>query len=215
MTVTLEQAQRLVKVATGDEWGDGMIVTDMGVGIAEPGYGYDETPWVAGDWNEKTKYVDGERIVTDNTPKRLGDALERLGIETLWLDEWTTCGNCGKAIRTQPDSYSWQPYYMVVNECEISCRDCIESSWDADFLEEHNMLNNPRMAVHQWVSDTQLTEWGFSRHNGIFENGWHPGQTDDPVKIFDAIRDENPSADVVFRIDENSQFYMRFTAWVK
>ena len=46
-----EAAGRLIKVATGEEYGDGEVVTALAIGYAEPGYGTDETVVVLGNWN--------------------------------------------------------------------------------------------------------------------------------------------------------------------
>lgn len=212
-----DSAKRLIKVATGDEYGNSYTVTDMGIGISEPGYGDKDTFWVAGNWNDRTKYVDGERIVTDNTPSRLATALERIGVELLWLDEWMTCTQCFQAIRNQADSYSWTPHYLTgEDDYEPYCLDCFDQYYSDDDsgLRDFDYVDNPRRAVPDSISDAQLKGWGWESYNGTYENGWHPGQTDDPTEIFEAIKSAMPEHEVVFRYSP-SQFYVSFTAWIK
>ena len=60
-----------------------------------------------------------------------------------------------------------------------------------------------------------LEGWGWAPHNGVFESGFHPGMTNSPREILGAIRAKEPNVSVVFRLDETSQFYIRFTAWTK
>ena len=72
-----DRARRLIEAATGDEWGDGLTVTDIGVGNAEPGY--DEPGvWVMGDWNPKRWPRDDDAPLTaaESVGPRLARALE-------------------------------------------------------------------------------------------------------------------------------------------
>lgn len=220
MINNMDAACRLIKAATGEEYGDGDRVTDIGRGIAEPGYGGSDVVWVMGNWNPKRYPRDGEPPLTkeENIGPRLANALERIGVELLWLDEWMTCGHCYKAIRCEPNSYSWQPYYVDDGECcDRMCLDCFAEFYsDSDQgLRDFGFINDPQRAVpDSLATDAQLGQWGYERHNGVFENGWY-GREDDPEAVFNAIQERNPSADVVFRIDQNQQFCLRFTAWVK
>src|SRR5262245_46685287 len=57
-------------------------------------------------------------------PTELSDILERMGFAVEWSDEWTTCDDCGKALRMQPTGYDWQPAYTTPDECTMLCREC-------------------------------------------------------------------------------------------
>ena len=98
-------------------------------GIAEPGYS--DTLAVAANWNEPNndpnsydmkhpKYYEKRRRTS-----KLGRLFENMGYELLWSDEWIGCNDCGKAVRTIADSYSWEPYFTILNDCEIVCHDCL------------------------------------------------------------------------------------------
>jgi len=93
-------------------------------GYAEPGYTDPECGLIAtGNWNEITEYKDGQRSVISDLPARLGRLFEKMGIETEWSDEWASCSDCGKLVRTEPDSYSWKPSYTL-GEGELLCHEC-------------------------------------------------------------------------------------------
>ncbi len=66
------------------------------VGLAgeygEPGYSNPKRGILFANWNKFCCEVT--------------DLLERAGYEIERSDEWTTCGNCGVALRTSPDRYS-------------------------------------------------------------------------------------------------------------
>jgi len=140
------------------------------------------------------------------------DVERELETTLVYTDEYTTCDDCGKIVRTAPDSYGWQPDFYV-GDGFIACGECFDAITDYQeaYLEER--INNPKNAVNGMLSDTQLENLGFEKLEGGYESGWHPGQTDDPTEIFDIISDRYE--EVLFTIDEVSQFYIRFGVWVR
>lgn len=196
MLDVLESAQRLVKAGTGEPYGDGMTVMNIGKGTE-----YDnEKVWVTGNWN-------GE------LGGRLFKALDRIGVDAEWYDEYDQCFDCLKLLRAKPDSYMWQPQYLRTEECECVCFECLDLS-DDSVLEEFGYIDNFDKAVPDKLGE-KLDSWGWAPFNGTYESGWHPGQDDQPDVIFDKIKEKSPELSIVFRLDEVSQFYIRFTAWVK
>jgi hypothetical protein len=196
MLDVMEAAQRLVKVVTGETYGDGEIVMDIGKGTERDS----DKVWVTGNWNKPM----GDRLF---------NALERIGVEAEWYDSVEKCYDCGKLMESQPTHYGWQPSYLMDAECQYVCFDCLDTSND-EILEEFNYIDNAEKAIPD-VLGKHLETWGWAPYNGVFENGWHPGQTDNPRLIFDKIKEKEPNLSVVFRLDETSQFYIRFTAWTK
>lgn len=82
---------------------------------AEPGYTDPECGIIAtGNWNS---------VDEDDMPERLSELLERLGVSCEWSDEWSSCGGCGKLVRTEPDCYDWEPSYHI-SDSDIYCREC-------------------------------------------------------------------------------------------
>jgi hypothetical protein len=84
-------------------------------------------------------------------------------------------------------------------------------------------INDPHSCI-TWCDATHVEALGFVKWEPAdphtYESGWHPGQDADPQAIFDAIieryaEDGKPTPDVVFFLDESSQFYIRFSAYVR
>lgn len=214
---TMELASRLVEIATGEPWGDGCVVTDIIHGYASPRYGLRDATIVLGNWNTRDKYDPTREtpLTKDETlPARLARVLERVGAEVEWLDEWTSCSECYRAIRTKPDSYGWKPEFAWLGDCDIVCSACLLEDV-AGSIDAGGYVNDPTRAI-TWCSDAELeragwTQWAPDR---ILENGWHPGQDDDPAKVLEEIRRET-SADVVFRIQDAGQFDVKFRAYTR
>lgn len=195
---TLEAAQRLVKVVCGEPHGDGNLVMDVGKGTERD----PDQVWVTGNWN------------VEPYGSRLFDALERIDVEANWFDMHDKCADCGKLMETTPSWAGWQAGYLHVPDAsELVCFDCLDTDTD-DVLDEFRITDNPGTAVPD-VLGRHLEGWGWAPFNGVFESGWHPGQTDDTRKVFRRIKGEYPNLSVVFRLDETSMFYIRWTAWTK
>lgn len=214
---TLDLASRLIEIATGERWGDGLTVTDVIVGCAEPGYSMaDDAVIVLGDWNPKRYPRDDDEPLKKNETigPRLARALERIGAETFWLDEWTRCDECYRAIRTEADSYRWKPSYAWQSECERVCRECLLADIGSA-IDAGNYINNADNAV-TWTNLATLEQNGWTQwapndpHE--YQNGWHPGQDDDPRDVLATILADDPTAEVVFLISDVGQFDLRFVA---
>jgi len=159
---------------------------------AEPGYSNPDGLILFGNWNEFSRDA--------------GDLLERAGYELEWEDEWTLCGDCGKAIRTSPDCYQWTPYYHIFNDCEVVCLDCID--WKG-YLE--SIENNPRSCC---LPQCNPEEYGYRQYNGTYENGLHMGMNDNPNKILKELQDKG-FKHIIFRLAASSQFYIEFEVYHK
>jgi len=182
----------------------------------EPGYGSSTTTGVIlGNY-----WCRCDRVLKDDgTPNlhgvdlhypRIFAALEDAGIELEWEDEWIE-DEAGRAWRTQADSYSWQSSILFTEYGDILTPHDGLDAW----LEE--VVDNPRRALsgHVW-SVGDLEEARFSAWNGTYENGWHPGQTDDPEAITREIRDAlGDDVEIVFYIGSVGQFDIAFTAWTR
>lgn len=216
MTLThaarVDAAQRLIRAVTGDDHGDGMIVADMGVGtLSDP-----EEVWVAGDWNDKTRYESGEWITLSDMPSRLGNALERIGVEIYWYDEVSTCCECYRLVQTQPTHNGWQPEFISTDN-GIVCVDCV-NKYPEDYISEY-FENNPDNAI-TCISEKTLSELGWTIYtgdsdDGIYESGLHTHMADNPHKVFEHVQETMPDHDVVFVISDTGQFHVAYTAWTK
>ena len=122
-----------------------------------------------------------------------------------WSDEWTSCCYCGKAVRTQPDSYSWTPSF-ILGDCEILCSDCLDPDDHLAGLEgNYNKaltINSIDPANHGYV----LLEAGF-------ESGFHPGQNANPRTIGKNLIALGITR-FLFKIDDTGQFDTTFSVWI-
>ena len=184
------------------------VVTD---GYVEPGYGDPETAVVTGDWNydlEKrivARFVDKD--ADEGEMLTVGEALTKLGCECEWSDEWATCSDCGRLVRTQPDSYGWTRSYWDSPAGYTHCHECVKEDPE-EYLEW--LAGNDRAAD---TLDIGLKEHGFVKFQGDFENGLHEGQASDPKLVGKALRAKGISR-YVFVIDGCGQFDLRFSVWV-
>lgn len=216
----LRHVARLVRAATGDEYGDGETVTEVGIGYAG---GDPCAVWVAGDWNDTTRYVDADGDTPahwetlDDTPSRLAAALERIGAEVEWLDEVHACHECGQCVRTEPNSYHWEPEYLIVDGTFL-CGDCARE--DAEALIAEHVNDHERAITSALLGDLDLTEYGFTRHpdgeHPDYCNGLHTGWNDNPATIADEIRERHgDDVDVLFVITGVQQFGLQFEAYYR
>ena len=160
---------------------------------AEPGYSNPSKGILFANWN--------------HVSQRVQDILERAGFAIEWQDEWTTCGNCNRALREKPDCYSWQPSFASYSDGETLCLDCLDPE---DYLE--TLEDNPRTALN--LPDIDPSQYGYRKVEGDFENGFHPGQNDDPKKIYERLCEAGHSR-LLFQINDVAQFDMRFSIWEK
>lgn len=175
-------------------------------GYVEPGYNDPESGLIAtGDWNPRS--WDRPIPKEDLLMPRIGAILEKLKVELQWEDEWCTCGECGKLVRTQPDSYSWTRSYWYNEGIGLYCEDCILEDPE-DYLEY--LEGNPDTAN---TLNLDLEDQGYRRVDEDFENGLSGGQCDDPHKIAESLRELGIER-FIFEIDSTEQFGLAFSVWV-
>lgn len=164
----------------------------------EPGYDQPETGILLANWNQ---------VESD-----LMDELEAEGYELEWSDQWLVTDN-GGAVRTSPDSYQWQPSYLVTDHGDIITIEDDASEWIAEVALTDYM--QPMRALPDHITTEELTSEGFILHEEEYENGFHPGQTDDPKEVARHLFNDVGASEVVFQQTEQSQFYIKFSAWYK
>jgi hypothetical protein len=171
---------------------------------------FDADVVAVGNWNTVDRYdaVKRERVETPmgNLPKRLGEALERIGVELDWSDCTTTCDDCGKLLNTNPHCYGWQPSYVMTEHSSLTCKDCLDPS---DYLE--GLEGDPDRALN--LDSIDPADHGYTLLEDGFESGWHPGQDASPKKIAEALRKRGIER-FLFRIDDIGQFDSKFSVWV-
>ena len=164
-------------------------------GYSEPGYDQPKKAALFTNWN----YFCSE----------VYDLLEKYDYSCEWEDEWSTCESCNKAFRIQPDSYEWQPSYASLGGCGLYCADCIAGceSTAREYLEE--LENHPNKALNLPAIDP--ADYGYVKVEGDFENGWYPGQNDNPTEIYNRLKTTHSR--LLFQIDGVGQFDLRFSVW--
>jgi hypothetical protein len=156
-------------------------------------------------WN----HIDKGIVVADWNafPREVAGIIESYGYEIDWQDECTSCGECGKHIHTSPECYGDTPRYVIMNECEIVCEDCLDAE---EYLE--SIEDNPRTALNLRGIDPE--EYGYVKIKDGFENGFYAGQTDDPKEIFADLQ-QKKYKHIIFSIDSQGQFDIRFSVWYR
>ena len=159
---------------------------------------------------------DGKAVLTanwNNVSKRTYSLLEKYGFDCAWSDQVESCDHCYGAVNNTPQCYGDMQVIKHIeddNGIVSLCPRCAVERFEEDVLS--TLINNPSSAD---TCGMDLASYGFTRHNGEYENGFHAHQTDDPKKILDAIHEANPELEVVFQIRDIGQFDIRFTVWTR
>jgi hypothetical protein len=177
-------------------------------GYAEPGYSTATGIIATGNWNNVNTYDQTTQtsVRVSSLPSRLGGVFEKLGIEIEWSDEWSECSDCGKLFRTQGDSYSWQPSY-VMGDGEIICHECVASDPEA-----HLEALEGNAAACNTIASIDPAQHGYTRVDS-YETGWHPGQTDDPEVVAKGLEDRGVTR-YLFNLEGNQQFDSHWSVYV-
>jgi hypothetical protein len=208
-----QRAQRILDVAakcakTPEGASRCSNITLYASGYAEPGYSDPDCGLIAvGDWNDVSRYNLQTRKFDhlDNTPGRVAKLLEKLGAELEWEDAWTSCADCGKLVRTQPDSYSWQRAY---SECDdgVYCLDCIDPVEHLEALEGNAQSCNT-------VDTINPADHGYECLQADLQHGLYGGQNADPNVVGKNLEKLGVRR-FLFNLDSSGQFDIRFSVWV-
>lgn len=177
--------------------------------FAEPGYDTKARGILFANWNDKRHYDNNTRtwVTDDDTMSRLSDLAEKAGYTVEWSDQWTTCNDCGKAVRTEADSYGWKRSYAEI-EGDILCHLCVKEDPSA-YLE--SLEGDARRGD---TMDLPLEDHGYHKVNTeSYQHGWHPGQNDSPEVVAKSLTERGISR-FLFRIDDVEQFTLHFSVYV-
>ena len=177
---------------------------------SEPGYDKDQLV-ALGNWNEITKYnkATNTREVISNLPCIIASVFEKMSIECEWSDEWASCNDCGRIVRTQADSYSWTPSFHIFNDCcELVCHKCIKEDPEEYFSDLEGKCNVAN------TIDLDPCDYGYVKINDEpKESGWYPGQNDNPSDIAKELENKGISR-FLFSIDSVGQFDTKWNVYV-
>ena len=124
--------------------------------------------------------------------------------ENGFSDEYTTCGNCGRIVRTQADSYGWEPRYLTTEWGDLLCENCVDPS------DLNQYVNQNEKAIPDFMEKLAAKN-GWEKCEHEFENGMHRGQDDSPAKVAEVLT--RAGIDYIFWYDA-SQFYVTFGVYV-
>ncbi len=194
----MKTIHKLINTLMSDDYtGSGAV--DWANTYGEPGYQNSEKGIIFANWND--------------FDDRIPSLLERAGYSTEWSDEWMIDDNGCKAYRTSPNSHGWVCQVKACDGYWLTPDDPIE-----DWIEECESTdcNELHSALPGWITEDELIEEGWTKYNGTYESGFHPGQNDDPAKIYQEIEEQvDHVLGVVFRINSTGQFDCHFEAYFK
>ena len=184
---------------------------------------YNKREFNYGELQESDKWINSDFsdwIVLANwnhTPDKLMNYIEDLGIHAHWIDEFTSCSECGNFMQTSPDCYSWTPNYITTDYGYV-CRDCIEN--DITIITDNEYQNSPFIdnddkVLPVWTIEL-IEKEGFVCYEGNFESGLHSYQTDTAEKILKAIKEIDINKfDRLWVIDGTGQFDIDFSLYLR
>lgn len=177
---------------------------------SERGYSTDKPAGILfGNWNATKPYQGATKQQENESAYFLAvcKRLEKLA-ELEWSDEWTTCSECGGAVRTSGDCYGWQRAYVELDG-EIICRDCAPKHAE-EILTHFENESGKCLTADLGIKPG---EHGYVKLPQEFENGLYGGQDADPGKIAEALRSRGVSR-FLFTLDSVGQFDARFSVWI-
>lgn len=175
----------------------------------ESGYLTDKDCILFGNWNKlHWDAKEGSAEAKENSfYAGVVKALERVA-ELEWEDEWTTCSQCGGAIRTQANSYGWQRGYVLLDG-ELLCHNCARKEPEAVV---ESFEGDCRRCITSELG-LDLASIGWVKLEQEFEHGLYGGQDADPKKIGAAL-EKRGIGRFVFVLDSVGQFDASFSVWV-
>ena len=144
----------------------------------------------------------------DNKDEYDQSVFDEYDVEWGFSDEYSSCSECYKVIRTSPDSYSWKADFYV-GEYELLCHDCVMKDKES-YIQW--ILEAPTDRANTILSPQDLEEIGFEKVEGDYESGWY-GRQDNPSEILAKAQEEYPYAEFVFNITEKGQWSTNFDLW--
>jgi len=144
------------------------------------------------------------------------DKIEYSDEEWGFDDEWSQCANCGRVIRSSPDSYSWYPDYLSTED-GLYCPRCFDLDDYLQVVEDKVDRDEPIPGMPYSLSFDR-DEWTQVKSNGYrgeWENGLHGGQTDNPDKQARLVRKVGEGKIQVLFDVSPSQFDVSWTTWIR
>lgn len=161
-----------------------------------------------GDWNDVSEWKDGRSHSVDDAPVLAANALEKLGVEIGWCDEYEPCRKCNKLARTQPTHYGWKADFWRADEETLICGDCVRED-PSECLRWLEGNDNHCLAI----DGIDLEDHGYEALDQEFEHGLYGGQDANPHKIGAALRKQGVHR-YIFVLDSTGQFDLSFSVHI-
>lgn len=143
--------------------------------------------------------------------RRFQAILEEMGYHLEWSDQASRCSHCYGCITEGPDYYGDTAHMAILGDCDTVCEDCIRKDFAEEYLETLE-ASRGNGAVH--ISGIDPAKYGYDLVQDGYENGFHPGQNDNPRAIFKEL-DARGLQGIIFKIDSSGQFDIGFSVWHK
>ncbi len=144
-----------------------------------------------------------------------GAAEDALG-EWGFSDEYTACTECSCVVQTSPDSYGWTADFVTSEDGDLVCSECWKDDpeWVLEIKEgREGPDSQPSLPRGFPYEDQGLSDvFGEDGQRMDYESGLHPGQTDMPGPIVEALAKEGIPVWFAFT---SGQFDIRFWPVVK
>jgi hypothetical protein len=129
--------------------------------------------------------------------------------ELEWSDEWVVDYTNDRCFRSSPDSYGWQPQFVILDGEVMGVDELNEMDEDdfIEFLEKEDYLNNPKNAINLY---------GFEpKGEGIDEDDYLMFERGcDPSKMLEEALEKYPEKNFYFVVDSVAQFGLNFSLYM-
>jgi len=147
-----------------------------------------------------------EQYIDDNEIEYNIDMIMSSGFS----DEYATCHNCGEIVNTQVYEHR-QVECLIVNECELLCKKCLDNNLD-QFIGE--FINNSNKAINSALfTEKELLNLEFEKVTENFENGLYKSMNDDPKSILNDFINKYPNKEFVFFLEGGSPYHAEFSLY--
>ncbi len=142
-----------------------------------------------------------------NRGRKFQDILERMGYKLEWSDQTCRCDECGN-VCVESDGHDCNQYWD--DENGTTCAECTRTRLTSEYLEWLEGSSRRALGIH----GIKLSDHGYMEVKCGYENGFHPGQNDDPRKIKAELKRRGYGG-IVFEISDLGQFHVGFCVWVR
>jgi hypothetical protein len=134
--------------------------------------------------SEDTRHYGSTPYQVPEQVQDIEEVIKEIVGETGFVDSYARCSNCGKILRSSPDSYGWTPDYTDIDG-EYYCQDCTLVD---EVLENYacTLKSLPSFVRAMAKEEGTIVEMKLD-----WENGFHHGMDDSPEKIVNWLKEHD------------------------